>query len=222
MIGLDSTRNIIRDMNYLKNDLSEKEFLVVDTFKKVDEKHSQIDEYHFEPYDSNNIIYLGEKDLTYSITDLEKGLITRAPYRIGDGIQSWIALPIQITIPNLKRILRNKGINKTNAPMKIKERDDHTCQLCGETDRRTLNVHHIIPRKSPFFSKSFINSPMNQITLCANCHRIEHYVLENGSSTERRKHVKRMFEINGAHFWKLDRLHYAPMDEIKKYNQMEF
>ena len=57
MIGLDSSRNIIRDMKYIEKDLSKKEFLVIDNYNPY--------EYHFEPYQSDNLIYLAEKDLTY-------------------------------------------------------------------------------------------------------------------------------------------------------------
>ena len=218
MIGLDSTRNIIQDMEYIEKDLSEKEFLIIDNIEEINETESQID-YHFEPYGSENLIYLGEMDLVYSIYNLNEGLLLRAPYKKREGyIQPWIA-PVKFEIPHLKRLLKNKGITKSNASEKIKERDDNHYQLCGETDIRTLNVHHIIPRASPFFHDSFINSPLNQITLCANCHRIEHWVMEHGISNERKEHVKKMFDINGAHFrgGELHELHYAPMSEIKKY-----
>ena len=106
----------------------------------------------------------------------------------------------------------------------IKERDNNCCQLCGETNVRTLNVHHIVPRKSPFVTNSFINSPINQITLCANCHRIEHYVLEHGDKLEREAHVKRMFDINGLNYRKdkLGEYLYESMDVIKEYNKIEF
>ena len=83
MIGLDRSRNIIRDMSYVKKDLSEKEFLVIDDYKDIANNH------HFEPYSSNNLIYLGEMDLVYSIYDLKKGLLLRAPWRVGkDYIQT--------------------------------------------------------------------------------------------------------------------------------------
>ncbi|ATZ60066.1 hypothetical protein BK798_06325 [Methanobrevibacter smithii] len=216
MIGLDSSRNIIRDMKYIEKDLSKKEFLVIDNYNPY--------EYHFEPYQSDNLIYLAEKDLTYSIKDLKNGLIVRAPYRVGkDYIQSVIDPCIELKIPQLTKILKNRGITKTNASEKIKERDDCCCQLCGETDFRTLNVHHIVPRKSPFIPESFIHSPMNQITLCANCHSIEHYVLRNEDATERKEHIKRMLCINGFN-WKdnLDDSYYAPIKDITRENKIEY
>ena len=220
MIGLDRSRNIIRDMSYVKKDLSEKEFLVIDDYKDIANNH------HFEPYSSNNLIYLGEMDLVYSIYDLKKGLLLRAPWRVGkDYIQSWVTPYIEITIPQLKKLLKNKEITKSTASKKIKERDNNCCQLCGESDIRTLNVHHIIPRVSPFFDKEFIDSPINQITLCANCHRIEHFVLENGSNAERKEHVERMFKINGYGFNEygancrggMQETMYESMDVLKRY-----
>lgn len=75
-----------------------------------------------------------------------------------------------------------------------------------------------MPRKSPFIPESFIHSPMNQITLCANCHSIEHYVLRNGDATERKEHIKRMLCINGFN-WKdnLDDSYYAPIKVLTRY-----
>ena len=219
MICLDSNRNIIQDDVYIiENGLKDREFLIIDDWENG--------KYHFEGYDSKKLIYLGEHDLVYSIADLEKGLLFIAPKRVSRDRVSWITGPLLniITIPKLKRLLRNKGITKTNAPMMIKERDNNCCQLCGETDVRTLNVHHIVPRKSPFVTNSFINSPINQITLCANCHRIEHYVLEHGDKLEREAHVKRMFDINGLNYRKdkLGEYLYESMDVIKEYNKIEF
>ena len=217
MICLDSSRNIIRDSGYIEKDLSEKEFLVVDDW--------DTNEYHFEPYHSDKLVYLGEHDLCYSIYDLEKGLLTRSPYKTGPGmIQNWITTQITLEIPQLKKLLANKWINKSNASNKIKERDGDCCQLCGESDFRTLNVHHIVPRKSPFFDKDFINSPINQITLCSNCHSIEHHILRYGNADERKEHVKKLFELNGfnwGHFNRSD-VFYAPIKEIERYNKGEF
>ena len=216
MIGLDSFRNIIRDMRHIEKDLYKKEFLVIDNY--------DFNEYHFEPYSSDNLIYLEEKDLTYSIKDLEKGLIVRAPYKIGkDHLQSVMDPCIELKIPHLIKILKNKEVTKSNAHEKIKERDDYRCQLCGKKDFRTLNVHHIVPKKSPFVQKSFIHSPLNQITLCANCHSIEHYILRNGNAAERRDHIKRMLCINGFN-WKdnWDDSYYAPIKDITEWNNIEF
>ena len=217
MICLDSDRNIIKDDRYIRNGLEDREFIIVDDWKTG--------EYHFEGYDSPKLIYLGEHDLVYSIADLKKGILVIAPKRNGEDTCSWITGPLLnvIEIPMLERLLKNKRITKTNAPLKVKERDGNCCQLCGETDIRTLNVHHIVPRKSPFVIDSFIHSPLNQITLCANCHRIEHHVLEHGSEAEREEHVRRMFDINGLNYGgKLGEHFYESMDVIKRYNQIEF
>lgn len=223
MICLDSNRNVVRNDNHIiENGLSDREFLIIDS---VCEDDGRIKEYHFEDYNSTKLIYLGEYDLVYSIADLEKGVLYIAPKRTGKDRVHWITGPLlnRIEIPMLKKLLKNKGITKTNASKLIKERDNNCCQLCGETDVRTLNVHHIVPRKSPFIFKSFIDSPINQITLCANCHRIEHYVLENGDENERKEHVKKMFMINGYN-WKdtLADVYYASMEDIRRYNKIEF
>lgn len=219
MICLDSNRNIIKNDDYIiKNGLSDREFLIIDNWEN--------EEYHFEDCNSSKLIYLGEYDLVYSIADLEKGILFIAPKRTGEDTVSWITGPLlnRIEIPLLKRLLKNKGINKTNASKRIKERDNNRCQLCGESDKRVLNVHHIVPRKSPFVTDSFIHSPINQITLCANCHRIEHHVLEHGNKSEREAHVKKMFDINGLHYRndKLGEHFYESMEVIKNYNKIEF
>lgn len=217
MICLDSNRNIIRDPNFLETGLSGWEYLIIDNWES--------EEYHFEPHDSEKLVYLGEHDLVYSIADLDKGILFIAPKRMGKDTVRWITGPLLniIEIPQLKKLLKNNGVNKTNASKKIKERDENRCQLCGETDVRVLNVHHIVPRKSPFVTEEFIHSPINQITLCANCHKIEHHVLEHGSKSEREAHVKKMFDINGLHYMnKIGEHFYESMGVIKNYNKMEF
>lgn len=219
MICLDSARNIIRNDDYLiNNGLSGKEYLIIDDWENG--------EYHFEEYDSEKLIYLSEYDLVYSIADLEKGILYTAPKRTGKDTVHWITGPLIniIEIPQLKKLLKNKMINKTNASTKIKERDDDCCQLCGESDYRTLNVHHIVPRKSPFIHKSFIHSPMNQITLCANCHSIEHHVMRYGNDDERREHVERLFRLNGFNWDKYHRNseYYISIKEIEAWNTGKF
>ena len=216
MICLDSSRNIIQDTDYIENDLSEKEFLVVDDWDNG--------EYHFEPYQSDRLVYLGEHDLCYSIYDLEKGLLTRSPYKTRPGmIQSWITTQLTLEIPHLKKLVKNQWVKGKYVPEKIKERDNYTCQLCGENDVRVLNVHHIVPRKSPFITKDFIHSPLNQITLCANCHRIEHHILRYGNGDERKEHVKRMLCINGFNWTRYtNSAYYMPIKDIEKWNKIEF
>jgi len=53
----------------------------------------------------------------------------------------------------------------------IKDRDDHTCVLCG-TDKGTLYVHHINYDKTD-------NTPGNLVTLCNSCHGKTNYNREH-------------------------------------------
>lgn len=49
----------------------------------------------------------------------------------------------------------------------VRERDEYTCQLCGEQDSdRDLDVHHIIPVAS-----GGTNDPVNLMSLCGSCHK---------------------------------------------------
>ena len=49
----------------------------------------------------------------------------------------------------------------------VLDRDGHRCRICGETD--DLHVHHILPRHC-----GGADSPVNLITLCADCHMAAH------------------------------------------------
>lgn len=53
----------------------------------------------------------------------------------------------------------------------ILERDEHSCQICGCTDR-LLEVHHIMPK----YLKGR-NHPRNLITLCDQCHDEVHRII---------------------------------------------
>ncbi len=55
--------------------------------------------------------------------------------------------------------------------LKIKERDGYTCQLCGETNKSILEAHHM-KHKSKFPELQFDFN--NGITLCLNCHVLQH------------------------------------------------
>jgi hypothetical protein len=55
--------------------------------------------------------------------------------------------------------------------LKIKERDNYICQLCGEKDRDILEAHHI-KHKSSFPELQFDFT--NGITLCLDCHALQH------------------------------------------------
>lgn len=54
---------------------------------------------------------------------------------------------------------------------KIKERDEYTCQLCRDTNRGVLEAHHIKQRsRFPEYQFDFNNG----ITLCLECHSLQH------------------------------------------------
>ncbi len=48
------------------------------------------------------------------------------------------------------------------------ERDDYTCQLCGQRGSVTLNADHIIPK---WQAPELIYTIANGRTLCVSCHR---------------------------------------------------
>lgn len=55
--------------------------------------------------------------------------------------------------------------------IKVKERDQYTCQHCGETNKSLLEAHHIKDRANNPDVKYELN---NGITLCITCHAKEH------------------------------------------------
>jgi len=66
---------------------------------------------------------------------------------------------------------KNEKLALKQWALKIKERDGYTCQLCGETDRLTLEAHHMKSRqKFPELKFDFNNG----ITLCLKCHALQH------------------------------------------------
>lgn len=49
----------------------------------------------------------------------------------------------------------------------VRDRDNHTCQLCGDKpDDRVLDVHHIVP-----IASGGTNDPSNLMSLCQSCHK---------------------------------------------------
>lgn len=64
------------------------------------------------------------------------------------------------------------GPNWYKQRRKARERDNHTCQLCGaEKDGKEHDVHHIIPfREFGLENYKKANSLDNLITLCRSCH----------------------------------------------------
>lgn len=54
--------------------------------------------------------------------------------------------------------------------LQILQRDNFTCQICGSTEK-TLHVHHLCYKKD---AKIWDYPDKTLITLCEDCHRIEH------------------------------------------------
>lgn len=87
--------------------------------------------------------------------------------------------------------LKNFGTNPLNKPLPLpykgyrgkdwskksrvaRERDNYTCQLCGQTNRKKLVVDHIID-----YGYCYNSEPYNLITLCRSCDRKQsgaHYI----------------------------------------------
>lgn len=65
--------------------------------------------------------------------------------------------------------------------LKVKKRDDYTCQECGKSELQLgtpCHVHHVIPFWN-FTNSRKANSMKNLITLCNSCHmRTEHTIKE--------------------------------------------
>jgi len=51
------------------------------------------------------------------------------------------------------------------------------CPFCGETDERKMESHHLIPK---FLTELFpeLKGKGGTIILCANCHRLLHWLLK--------------------------------------------
>lgn len=54
--------------------------------------------------------------------------------------------------------------------MSVFERDDYTCQECGDLAGGNLNAHHILPYKDYRGVEYSLNID-NGITLCEDCHK---------------------------------------------------
>jgi 5-methylcytosine-specific restriction endonuclease McrA len=62
----------------------------------------------------------------------------------------------------------DRGVGWDNLSESIRQRDNHTCQRCGQQQTiRLLDVHHIEP-----YRLTRNNHPDNLITLCASCHKV--------------------------------------------------
>jgi len=64
-----------------------------------------------------------------------------------------------------------KSAKSDNWRKSVFERDNYTCQHCGDSKGGNLNAHHIIPFS---VDKSLRFDISNGITLCDKCHRKEH------------------------------------------------
>lgn len=82
-----------------------------------------------------------------------------------------------------------KGLSENSwrdTARKIRERDGHVCQLCGEFGvARKLDVHHIVPVVA-----GGTNGDWNLITLCMSCHR----VVENYTKKFTQPHLMKYVE----------------------------
>ncbi len=88
----------------------------------------------------------------------------------------WIAVE-DATVESLREVgLWNNdanvyGPNWDNQKQRTRERDEHTCQICGASEEgRAHDVHHKMPFRS-FPSYQQANQLENLITLCRSCHR---------------------------------------------------
>lgn len=172
--------------------------------------------------ENDDLIYLGEYDVVAHLHDHVKGELTPVYQYIGEGKVKGHPCLWMEDIPQIQKLIKNTLINSHKQISKIKARDNFQCQVCGFDDEMALEVHHIVPRTSPFVSENFIKSPLNCITLCANCHRIAQKTLMNGTINERGDSVKRLGEING---WRLERIapnFYEPHSVFKKWRDIEF
>jgi len=157
------------------------------------------------PGNDNNLIYFGEQDL---VNHNHNPPITSINFKISikEGVRccGFIGgMPKQID-----KLIKNTYIKTDSNTNEIKLRDGYKCQICGFDDSRALEVHHIVPRSSPFIVKSFIRSPLNCITLCANCHRIAQSILRDGYDKEREESVKQMGKLNGWNMKWFDSMYY--------------
>lgn len=69
--------------------------------------------------------------------------------------------------------------------VKVYERDQYSCQICGDKTGHNLNAHHIESYNS---NKNLRWNIDNGITLCVGCHKAFHQTYGNGNNTERQFH----------------------------------
>lgn len=206
-------------MFFLKDDRSP--YLDYYDRKSLEDETWDIDGIGFVSGKSDKLIYLGEMDYVFYIHDLENGILFIAFRK--DKHQTMDSSEkkqfISKRIPNLKKLIKNCEIKTESNRKGILERDQYQCQLCGFTDKRVLSIHHIVPRSTPFIMKDLIKNPSNLITLCANCHAIQHNILLKDNKIEREKSIKTLLECNGVLHQRLPEEYWISMSEIKNWNK---
>ena len=86
--------------------------------------------------------------------------------------------------PNLTDAEREKGrhIEGYNDFIKgVYERDNYTCQICGDDKGRNLNAHHLNGYNWYKEGRTDVN---NGITLCDKCHKLFHKLYGQGNNTK--------------------------------------
>jgi hypothetical protein len=170
----------------------------------------------------DDLVYLGECDAVFHIHNIETGEMCPANKMINSrecNVNPCIKAP---NIPKLSKLLKNIKIKSDGQISQIKARDNFKCQLCGFDDDRALEVHHIIPKISPFVSELFKRDPINCITLCANCHRIVQKTLNHGSDVERRDIVLKLGEINGWLLKWVNPVWYENLEKMRYYSKIKW
>lgn len=188
---------------------------------------------------SNNLVYLGEEDRVFHLHFNLQGLkdihvsfrdvplykqqkLRETQHFIDNFVSKTPSSEIEgIPKEQFIKLLKNAEIKSDKNTAKIRERDNNTCQLCGFDDYRALQVHHIIPKINPFFDTDLIRDPINCITLCANCHRISHYIYMNGTDSEREKLVKSLLKLNGFNLRWTDWLMWDSMESYRKWRSFK-
>lgn len=69
----------------------------------------------------------------------------------------------------IKKVSKKKIKVSHETYMKVYNRDNGICQMCGSN--QNLNLHHILYRSQ---RRDLIDEPTNCIMLCSDCHRLVH------------------------------------------------
>src|SRR3990167_6571252 len=142
------------------------------------------------------------KKAAISISKANKGMIHTEEWNknIGIGVKKAGNIPPRnIHLVGVNHTMWNGGFSSIRQKaFKTKEyrafrygclkRDNFTCQKCGETNKKELNVHHI-KAWGPYPESRY--DMCNGITLCHQCHRKEH----KGKPRPKTIGPKRLFEL---------------------------